>query len=146
MREVKVLCPSCGSDKILHIKEGLSKCMMCRQYFGDNAMPPKLEVYPDKVEVDELAATKRKEVETISEPQWKFINAVANRLTYAPYQRKHYRETFMKVFNGESTMQDWINMTCVETGMKEDDLKNLLNEEFGKIPECQQEAGKSSLF
>jgi len=146
MSEVKVLCPSCGSDKVLHIREDLNKCMMCRQYFGDNAMPPKLEVYPDKVEVDELAATKRKEVETISEAQWKFINAVANRLTYAPYQRKHFRETFMKVFNGENTMQNWIDMTCVETGMKEEDLQRVVNEEFQKIPECMTEAGKKSLF
>lgn len=139
-------CPSCGSDKILRVMEDLNKCMICKLYFGADGLPAKFEVYADKVEVEELAATKRKEVETISEPQWKFINAVANRLTYAPYQRKHFRETFMKVFNGESTMQDWVNMTCVETGTKEEDLKNLLNEEFQKIPECMTEAGKKSLF
>jgi len=146
MSKEKKICPTCGSERILHIKEGLNKCMICGQYMDDDGLVSKLTVASSASQVKELASTPLEEVEEISEAQWKFINAVCNRLTYAPYMRKHYREMIVKVFKGEITMDECIDRLCVETGQKEDDLKSIMNEEFQRVPEAQREAGKKSLF
>jgi hypothetical protein len=146
MSEKITVCPSCGSDKFLHIKEDLNKCMMCGQYLTDHGVPPKLTVASSLSQVKELATKSAEEALEVSPAQWTFINKVARRLSYAPKMQRHYRETLASVFREEITMQQWLGDVGVETGLKEEDLRNILNEEFANTPEAVKEAGKKSLF
>jgi len=146
--------PRCGSDKILIVREGLAKCLMCGSYItvvkkGEGESDThfyRLEVMPKPDEIKELATKQEVEVLNLSDGQWKFVNAVANKLTYAPDMRKHYRAVLIEVFSEKRTMQDAIDQICVEAGLKEEDLKKLMDQEFQKIPEAMREMGRKSLF
>jgi len=147
----KDICPSCGSDKIMVIKEGLAKCLICDAYVtpATPANPTRFyrhEVMTKPDEIKELAAKQEIEVLNLSDSQWRFVNAVANRLTYAPDMRKHYRAVLIEVFAEKRTLQDAIEQICVESGMHESDLKKLMDEEFSRIPEAVKELGRKSLF
>lgn len=97
-------------------------------------------------EIKDLAAKQEVEVLNLSDSQWRFVNAVANRLSYAPEMRKHYRAVLIEVFAEKRTLQDAIEQICVESGMHETDLKKLMDEEFQRIPEAVKELGRKSLF
>ena len=147
----KAICPSCSSDKIMVIKEGLAKCLICGSYLTLGSVKNPTRFYRQEVmtrpdEIKELSTKQEIEVLNLSDGQWKFVNAVANKLTYAPDMRKHYRTVLIEVFSEKRTMQDAIDQIGVESGQKEDDLRKLMDEEFQKIPEAMRELGKKSLF
>ena len=146
----KPICPNetCKSDKIMVIKDGLAKCLICGTYLTP-ANPTRFyrqEVMTRPEEIKELATKQEIEVLNLSDGQWKFVNAVANKLTYAPEMKKHYRTVLIEVFAGKREMQDVVEQIVVEAGMREDDLKKLMDEELQKIPEAVRELGKKSLF
>jgi len=146
----KPICPnpSCGSDKIMIVKDGLAKCLMCGSYLTV-ANPTRFyrqEVMTRPDEIKDLATKQEIEVLNLSDGQWKFVNAVASKLTYAPEMRKHYRAVLIEVFSEKRTMQDALDQIGVESGMKEEELRKLMDDEFQKIPEAVRELGKKSLF
>jgi len=133
------------------IKDGLAKCLMCGSYLTAATPKSPTRFYRQEVmtrpdEIKDLAAKQEVEVLNLSDSQWKFVNAVANRLTYAPDMRKHYRAVLIEVFAEKRNMQDAVEQICVESGMHESDLKKIMDEEFQRIPEAVKELGRKSLF
>lgn len=144
-------CPRCGSKYIQTVKGDLSKCMVCGCYVtvpsgNRGVIAPKLEVISRAEEVKQLATQSKSEFLSLSGGMWKFVNAVANKLSYAPNMRKHFREGLIEVLTEKRTMEDWLMQAGVETGKKRVDLIKLVNTEFAAIPEAVAEAGTQTLI
>jgi len=147
MSKAKNLCPSCGSDKILNIREDLSKCMLCGQYIGPDGFPSKLKVFPSARQVKELASTPLEGISEVVEEKTlelhgdmiTFIGRVAERLApltgldqsaklRALEVQKEIRNELTEVFQGKKDFNKWYDKTKTQFGLHSQTFMSILHD------------------
>jgi len=162
----KPICPnpSCGSDKIMVIKEGLAKCLICGTYLTPATSKKPTRFYRNEVMTrpDEIKDIASIPLEKFSEDETKktpvipadmiiFIGRVAEKLApltgldstgkeRALEVQKEIRKELMDVFQGNKDFNKWYDETKTKFGLHHQTFVSMLYESLQGLssPEAQE--------
>lgn len=132
-------CPICG-NRLLHIREGLSKCLFCGQYIDQKKqLPPKLNIISSLTKIQAVEAGITETTTALSADMVIFIRRISE--TLAPTEgldgeararalnvQEQFQRQLTDVFQGKGDFSKWFDKTKTSLGLHPFNFMTILHE------------------